>query len=169
MFDPSAIQMYRKDQDNLVAHYRGVLLQIRNGKMTPEIVGSIVSIVQLLSAQFFNQNIAALMVIEDSAEVPDAATRAAQTQAFKAHFRTPRTFVAYCVIGSGPKAMLLRAFGRLLAAGQPRFNVFDDPKPAAKWISEKIGRLPSAMDIETATDWARREARAIGAPASKRG
>lgn len=164
MFDLREIQVFSKDADNLVGVYKGVFLQVRNGRMTPEAVSNILSIVRLLAAKFYDRNVAALMIIEDSAEVPDAATRAAQTQAFKTQFRSPRVFVAYCVMGDGPKAMLLRAFGRLLATGQSRFGVFDDPAPAAKWLEERLNRAPTSSDLEAAVAWARREARMGGVP-----
>lgn len=159
MIDKAALEVFRSDQDNYVASYKNVFVQVRTGKVTRQVVDHIEALIRLLLARSMGQPVGAVLIIEETAELPDAETRSIQTAAFRANFRSPRAHAAYVVIGNGPKATLLRAFGRLLAAGQARLVVFGSTEHAAQWMSEKMASAVSVKELNEFLSMARREAR----------
>jgi hypothetical protein len=162
VFEPSTVDVYRHDRDNLVVGYKNVIVQIRNGRLTLEALDHIHSMGKLLLSRHAGP-CGALLVVEDGALFPDPDVRRAQTRVVRELFGFhPRCHVAGVLAGKGLGMSLLRSGYRFLLMGQPRLHSCNTIPAAARWLGPAIGR-PSD-ELVALGEWARSVAGGAASP-----
>ncbi len=134
-----------------------VFVQVRAGVLTPADVREIGTHAHAFLAQHKGK-VGALAVLEDTAAMPDTATREAQQTSLASLLDEDRVVLAGVVMGQDTDALLRRAVARGLLPGHRRKRTFTDTLEAVQWMAKEL-----AIDVGPVSDvleHARRAARA---------
>lgn len=159
LFDASVVDVILLDDDNLVAVYKNVMLQVRVGQMSRATLDYMNSAARLMRARMRGQTGALISVVEESAEVPSGEVRKAQMEAMGRYLGSEDIWLAAIITAGGARGALMRATVRMLGAGRPRLGVFGHANEAAAWLAGRLPR-PSASEQIGLVDWGRERMRA---------
>jgi len=138
-----------------------VFVQVRAGILSVADVREIGTHAVAFLAQCHGK-VGALAVLEDTAAMPDAATRGAQQTSLASLLDEERVVLAGVVMGQDTDALLRRAVARGLVPGHRRKRTFTDTLQAVQWIAEELnidgGPVSDLLEV------ARRSARASRKP-----
>lgn len=138
-----------------------VFVQVRAGVLTVEDVREIGTYAHAFLAQHKGK-VGALAVLEDTASMPDAATREAQQTSLVSLLDEERVVLAGVVTGQDTSALLRRAVARGLVAGNRRKRTFTDTLDAVQWMAKELDI--DGGPVSDVLEHARRSARASRKP-----
>jgi hypothetical protein len=133
------------DAGNLLARHRNIVLQIRSGEMTGEILDRIES-AALLARAASGGSVGAIAVIEEGATLAPAAVRARQAAIVKQLLKDPRTHFATVVVGQSVANRAITTVMRLLLLNVPRLRSFTTIDEGIDWLVQHVdGVEPRAL------------------------
>lgn len=132
---PEALEVLFSDSDNTIARSKHVMFQVRVGTMTHQRLAAIEQAVRLSRAQRGGV-LGAMIVMEDTAEVPPPDVRAAQRALVEDLLADSEVRVGIVIPGQGVKSMLLRTVLRTGFAWSSTVKIGATVEEAARWIAE---------------------------------
>jgi hypothetical protein len=138
-----------------------VFVQVRAGPISVEVVREIGTHAHAFLAQHKGK-VCALAVLEDTATMPDAATREAQQTSLVSLLDEERVLLAGVVMGQDTDALLRRAVARGLVSGNRRKRTFTGTLDAVQWLAKELAI--DAGPVSDVLEHARRAARASRKP-----
>jgi hypothetical protein len=144
------------DADNTIARSRQVFYQVRTGTMSHDRLERIEQALRLSRAQHGMVS-GALIVLEDSAEVPSADVRAAQRKLVEDMTGDPKMRIAIVIPGTGVRSMLVRTIARTVFGKSKTVRFFATTEEGAAWLAPDDSAL--SADIAHAGERIRRTAR----------
>jgi hypothetical protein len=143
------LRILLNDGDNTVAMLRNVFIQVRRGTQTLASVQRIAEVAMRCQREL-DGPMGALLVLEDSAVVPEADVREVQWALVRRFVEDPRLQVCGAVMGDGVGAMLKRTVTRAMLLGNPRVRVFSTPQEAIQALARTVrideGLLTAAFE-----------------------
>ncbi len=155
---PEDFEVTLETPGNLVARFRNVLIQVRTGTMTMRMIDDIERSGRLMRAAAPRGNVGAIVIVEETAEVPDAGVRKRQRNVLRDMTTHSQTFLAGAICGGSVKTSLLRTVTRAVTRGMERIYSARTPEAAVEWMADKLGNV-SAVELGRAVDYARELAR----------
>lgn len=141
-FDASALVVEFNDEDNTLAVYKNVMVQVRTGQMTLPVVARIAVAARTMRTKKPGK-LGLLAVLEAGAEIASAEVRAAQQRNLRELMAGGDNYSVGFMADDGIKARLLRSFTRMLILGNKRFHIAKDASDASVWLSNVLGSPPS--------------------------
>jgi hypothetical protein len=132
---PDALEVLFSDSDNTIARSKDVMFQVRVGTMTHQRLAAIEQAVRLSRAQHGGV-LGALIVMEDTAEVPPPDVRVAQRALVEDLLAESGVRVGIVIPGRGVKSMLLRTVLRTGFAWSRTVKISSTVEEGAQWIAE---------------------------------
>lgn len=138
-----------------------IFVQVRAGGLSVADVREIGTHAHAFLAQHHGR-VGALAVLEDTAVMPDTATREAQQTSLASLLDEDRVLLAGVVVGHDTDALLRRAVARGLVAGHRRKRTFSDALEAVQWLAKELSI--DGGPVSDVLERARRAARASRTP-----
>lgn len=138
-FPPRLAPLVDND-DHGFAYVGNVLVQVRRGQLTLDLLDMVVSHGRSTRLQH-GGGMCLLGVIEEQAPVPDSAVRKRQAEVAASMLADPTSRAAIVVLGQSTTASLKRAVMRLVVSGRHarQCRIFDDIEPAIGWLDAECG------------------------------
>lgn len=157
-FPAAGLEVVFRSPGNLQARFGNVLLQIRTGKLTLEMLDAIERGARLTRASSTRGKVGAIVIVDEGAELGDAAARKRQRELLREMLADKRSYVAVVVYGDGIRAPLIRTVTRMLTRGIDRLHWSDTPEDAIRWLCRELGNIDPG-DLGKAVEEARALAR----------
>lgn len=158
MPQPEEFEVTLEAPGNLVARFRNVLIQVRTGTMTMRMLDDIERSGRLMRAAAPHGRVGAVIIVEETADVPEASVRKRQRDVLRDMTAHSQTYLAGAICGGGVKTSLLRTLTRAITGGMERIYSARSPEDAVEWLADKLESL-SAVELGRAVDRARELAR----------
>lgn len=131
------MRVLHADADNVFVSEGRLVVQVRRGTMTHPTLDAVEKHITTGAA---TKDIAGfLVVIEDSASVPEADVRKRQQVTVRRTLIDGGVYVAVVMLATGVRASILRAISRTMAIGFSRTATFSDIDTAARWLAPHVG------------------------------
>lgn len=150
---PHALEVVLSDRGNVFARKGQLLVQVRCGAISVELIDRVLAEVRLMLASTRGP-CGFIAVLEPSAPTPSLAVRERQRQIVKASETIGDVKMALVVVGEGVQAMLTRTISRAILHQSKKHRVVDDVAEAARWVSPHIGA--PVLDVVAVVQEARR-------------
>ena len=130
------MRVLHADADNVFVSEGRLVVQVRRGTMTHQTLDTVEKhIVGRTSKEIAGY----VVVMEDSAGVPDADVRKRQQTTVRKTLIDGGSYVAVIMLATGVRASILRAISRTMSIGFARTSTFADVEAAARWIAPFVG------------------------------
>src|SRR5689334_21234611 len=127
------LEVVLADADNVFTRDRGLLVQVRRGRLTIPTLDRVEDVVRHLHATW-NAPVGFVAVLEPTAETVSNEVRARQRQIVREADRAD-VRMALLVVGDGLHAKLSRTIARALMIATPRMKCVGDVDGAARWVA----------------------------------
>lgn len=141
------LEILVKNEGNLLARYGNIVLQIRSGAMTLEMLQKMESAALLARAASAGP-VGAIAIIEESASLASSDIRARQAQVVKRLLSDTRTHFVTVIVGESVATRAISAVMRLLLIGTPRLKSVGTIDEAVDWLAPRVGTVtPSELRL----------------------
>jgi hypothetical protein len=140
-----SLEVLLKNEGNLLARYGNVVLQVRSGEMTLDVLAKMESAALLARAASAGP-VGAVAVIEEGATLASAEIRAEQARVVKRLLGDSRTHFVTVIIAETVATRAISAVMRLLLIGTPRLKSVGTIDDAVDWLVPRVGTVtPSEL------------------------
>jgi hypothetical protein len=154
----SELEVLLEGEGNLLARHRNVVIQIRSGAMTREILQRMES-AALLARATSGSSVGAIAVIEEGAELASAEVRREQAVVVRRLLGDPRTHFVSVVVGQSVANRAITSVMRLLLLNVPRLKQAATIDDAVTWLVQHVENV-DARALHVAIGEARARLRA---------
>jgi hypothetical protein len=144
----SAIEILLADHDNVFARHDRLLIQVRRGVLTVDVIERIAIEGNLTRARHSGRPIALVSVVEASAVMTSAEVRARSRAVIRGFAEHRGTAIALVIEGEGAAPSIVRTMTRALLIGQPQLRTAPTVEGIALWVADHLG-IHSADVIES--------------------